>query len=429
MKISFEIRRLARLAMIMMISITSHLAFMPLSPAQSLFQIDMEKEAIKYVKKKRNHGLVIALIRGDAVEIKGFGQLSKVEEDSPDENTVFEIGEITQVFTTTLMMLESQSGIFHVDNCINDFLPEDIRVPGYQPFICRVVEEPNLVISSESDYSRMICERDPLAPMHCISFCDLASHTSGLPKMPKGIHGTNPLTFLKRHPTLYRDFSRKAFYESLYKNELNLMPGSLYAYSEGGMALLGNLLADLNESSYEKLVSTSILEPLEMHATGLMLTEEQERLFATGHGKNGKPVEHWYLDAMAPSAGFRSSAADLVKFVKANLKPPNKKLENAWIQTHQSRIDLPKKKINRTTWGGYGWLISNLSEISNHPVIWIDGHTAGFSSFVGFSKDMEIGAVLLSNSRGAVSELGFFILQQLNADQVFNTTHKVQSGQ
>jgi D-alanyl-D-alanine-carboxypeptidase/D-alanyl-D-alanine-endopeptidase len=64
---------------------------------------------------------------------------------------------------------------------------------------------------------------------------------------------------------------------------------------------------------------------------------------------------------------------------------------------------------------GYGWYTSTLTEESNLPVVWINGGTGGFRSFIGFIKDTNTAVVVLSNSTNGVDEMGFEILELLNA--------------
>jgi D-alanyl-D-alanine-carboxypeptidase/D-alanyl-D-alanine-endopeptidase len=73
------------------------------------------------------------------------------------------------------------------------------------------------------------------------------------------------------------------------------------------------------------------------------------------------------------------------------------------------------EKGGRVTSMGYGWYTSTLTEESNLPVVWINGGTGGFRSFIGFIKDTNTAVVVLSNSTNGVDEMGFEILELLNA--------------
>jgi len=382
-------------------------------PAQTLIGTKIDRVAEKYVNKHRNRGLVIGVIHGNEIDSKGYGHLSAVQDFTPDENTIFEIGALSSVFTTTLMMLESQTGRFNTIDPINQFLPSDVMAPNYLPFICKIEDTPGLLGSGEVS-PRMICEPDPLGNPVGISFCDLASHTSGLPNAPKGLYSMNPLLWnMKNGKDPYHDYSREALYDNLYKHVLSLPPGAFFNYSNAGMALLGNLVADMNGMSYYELVDQNILSKLHMRDTYLEIRPEDSYRFASGHSRRGKPVEHWHFDGMAPAGGLRSTAGDLLRFLDANLEEGEAPMQRAFRQVHQARIDVPKHKNKRETMAGYGWFVSILSEESNLPVNWIGGGTGGFRSFMAFNKDKDMAVVILSNSANSVKEMGFEILEYL----------------
>lgn len=75
---------------------------------------------------------------------------------------------------------------------------------------------------------------------------------------------------------------------------------------------------------------------------------------------------------------------------------------------------MSERKYRRRTWGAYGWFVSTLNENTNQPVVWQNGATGGYRSFIGFVKDTKIGIFILSNSGNNVEEMGFEILEILH---------------
>ena len=49
-----------------------------------------------------------------------------------------------------------------------------------------------------------------------------------------------------------------------------------------------------------------------------------------------------------------------------------------------------------------------------YPVLWHNGGTGGFRSFVGFVKETETAVAVLSNSSRSVDAIGFRILEAVN---------------
>lgn len=381
--------------------------------SQNLFTPKMEQITKRYVQKKRNKGLVVGIIVDKQFEIRGLGELSKKKSEAPDENTLFELGSITSVYTSTLMVVASQSGQFRLEEAIQEYLPDGIKVPKFHPYLCTEIDLPPRPPDYKID--RIVsCQPHPFAPDKCITFCDLASHTSGLPNAPKGLYSWNPMNFWGQKKDPYEDYTKAEMYENLIKYQLTAAPGAYFKYSNLGMALLGNILSDINELPYSDLLEKTILQPLELRSTKLNLSKTELQQLAPAHNRKGKPTSHWHFKGMAPAGGLKASAADLVRFVNANLNTDNEILADAFEQVHQSRLDLHQRKFGRPTWMGYGWFISTLSESSNLPVIWHSGGTGGFRSFIGFNKDAQIGVVILSNSANSVDEMGFELLDLLS---------------
>ena len=386
-------------------------------PAQNVFSSQIEKIAQDYVKKKKNKGLVIGIVQGDGTEIKGFGKLSNKQALSPDENTLFEIGSITNVFTTSMMMVESQAGKFGLGHRIQEYLPEGVEAPKFHPYLCvEMTLPPN---TNDYESNRIIsCRPHPYQPDVCITFCDLATHSSGLPNSPKGLYPWNPLHYLAQKKNPYEDYTKEEMYEKLHKYELSNEPGIYFKYSRLGIALLGNIIADLTGQTYGEVLDKTILRPLLMEDTRLELSKQQLSRLAPGHNRKGQVIEHWEYKGMAPAGGLKSSGADMVKFLQANLTTDNLALREAFEQAQQSRLETHQRKLDRPTWIGYGWFVSTLSEATNLPVVWHNGGTGGFRAFIGFTKDSQTGVVLLSNSANSLDEMGFEILELLNTNSL-----------
>ena len=380
--------KMVLLLLILSISVSSLVCQTPFVP-------EIDQMANKYVAKKKNMGLVIGIVKGDQMAIKGFGKLSKKRQEAPDENTLFEIGAITETFTSNLMMISSQAGKFRLGERIQEYLPEGIKAPSFQPYICMEVRLPN-----HPARNVISCQPDPLAPDICISFCDLASHVAGLTHSRKESH---------------ENYTKEEMYDDLHKHELVNTPGSRFKQSSLGMAILGHVVADANNTTYSGLLDEMILQPLQMESTKTELKPEELNRLAPPHNRKGKSSSYTVLNGMAPATGLKSSAADMVKYIQANLMTEHSALADAFEQVHQSRVDVFERKLGRETWMGYGWFVSILSEATNMPVVWQSGETKGFRSYVGLIKDSDIGVVVLSNSANAVDGMGFEILEILSS--------------
>jgi CubicO group peptidase (beta-lactamase class C family) len=369
--------------------------------------------AKKYVQRNANKALVIGIVQDGETKILSFGQLTKNQKTKPDGNTIFEIGAVSGVFTTSLMKLEAQKDRFVMENRIQDYFSDDIKVPNYKHYVCTEIEYNNPMTVEEMDREIISCHPDPLRADACITFCHLASHTAGFKNNPKGLFSWNPIKNAKQKKDPYQGLTKLELYESMKKMELPNPPGVAFRFSNWGVAVLGNLVADIANMPYESLLEKEILTPLALYDTRIELSDEQNDRFVKGHDRKGRATTHWHFQAMAPALGLKSSANDLLKFVQANIYTDNKDLENAFAHIQGAQINLKEKKLGRFTQMGYGWFTSTLNEASNLSVHWINGGTGGYRAFCGFIKDNKTGVVVLSNAANDVDEIGFLFLEGL----------------
>lgn len=381
--------------------------------SQPLINAKIEKKVQEYVKSKKNHSLVIGIINGAQTEIKGFGKMSKQYPFSPDKNTLFEVGQVTFPFTTTLMMMESQKGKFNIENRVQKYIADSIYIPSYRPVVCiETTVPPSLPGDRPQRY--VACSPNLSAPQRQISFCDLAAHTSGLRNSPDNYFNWTPFNQFRGNDKDFTDISKSAFYKLLADCDVQNEPGNFYHYSNAGIALLGNVLGEINDTSYAYLVQENILQPLELNSSFFAISAKQKHRLAPPHNSKGNATKNWEFAAMLPAGGLVSSGNDLVSFLQANLVRSPNRVSDAFEQVQESRIDLSERKFGRPTWVGYGWFISTLNKATNQPVVWQNGATGGYRSFVGFVKDTQIGIVILSNSGNGVEEMGFEILEMLH---------------
>jgi len=280
-----------------------------------------------------------------------------------DENTIFEIGSITKTFTSLLLALMSQAEELKLDDPIGSLLPNSVTTPKF------------------NDAQ--------------ITLRQLATHTSSLPRLPQNLSPKN-----MDNP--YADYTVEQLYDSLGQVKPDRSFGSEYAYSNYGVGLLGHLLALRGGKSYEELVKTRICAPLGMTSTTITLDASmQERLIA-GHLANGEPTMNWDLPTLAGAGALRSSAADMLRYVKANAAAAQDALGLAMKRTHQQ-----EHQIGENLAIGLGWHLDR--EFS--PLVWHNGGTGGYRSFCGFNSETGTAVVVLTNSPHNMDGIGMHLLE------------------
>lgn len=349
-----------------------HLNFIGCSTDKQGNEIGPLNEAItNFAAKYINVGAVIGVIIRGERHVFVFGSKSLEIDDPPDMNTVFEIGSITKTFTTTILAKMHLEGEVNIEENAQNFHPQQE------------------VVLPSSDGVQITLEH-------------LATHTSGIPRMPDNFeeHQKDP-------SDPYASFTVKNMYEFLNNCTLDFPVGFRHQYSNCGMGLLGLTLALAHGTSYEELLRQKILLPLGMNHTTLFLTDEQRQNVATGHDRGLNPVSMWTATDCFQGAGFiKSNLADMFLYLEANMGLLASPLSEAIAMTHEKRV--------ATEWNdhcGLGWyttIIFDGQEIVNH-----NGGTGGFYAFIGFNKVLQTGVIVLTNSRtnsGTNDALGIGIL-------------------
>jgi serine-type D-Ala-D-Ala carboxypeptidase/endopeptidase len=316
-------------------------------------------------KSRRNIGIVVGIISSKGSRIIGYG---KPAEDSKAElggDTVFEIGSVTKVFTSLLLANMVERGEVSLNDPVAKYLPRTVKVPT------RNGRE--------------------------ITLLDLATHTSGLPRRPGNFKPKNP-------DNPYADYTLEQGYEFLSGYQLTRDIGEKYEYSNFGAGLLGHVLALRAGTDFETLVIGRILKPLGMNDTRLKLSPGMQARLATGHDQGGRAVRSWDLAAMVGAGGLCSTVKDLLKFLAASMGLVKTPLLEVMQKTQatQKSTGVPDLSI------GLGWHILGKYETE---IVWHNGETGGYHSFVGFNKKRGVGVVVLSNSVNDIDDIGLHLLE------------------
>lgn len=176
--------------------------------------------------------------------------------------------------------------------------------------------------------------------------------------------------------------------------ELVLDPGQMMKYSNVGYALLGLLIEEVAEQSYEDAAREMVLDRLELDATGFTKDERT----ATGHRTSGgAPIglDFTYPNAFSAATGLISDAHDVHEIYRS-LTPGNEDVrvlgEEAKILMSNSRVKVPNSNSLSYSYGlDYGYV--NGVEIVGHG-----GGYHGFLSFTLFDAEHNSSVAVFSNS-------------------------------
>lgn len=319
-------------------------------------------------------GCVVGIVDHGQQEVFGFGETKLGDGRRPDGNTIYEIGSVSKAFTGTLLADMVARGEVELDAPLQDLLPKDVQLQE--------------------------------VPDHPIRLVDVASQSSGLPRMPSNFAPKDPA-----NP--YADYTPKQMFDFLRGLKLSRPPGQ-YEYSNLGMGLLGYLLAERAGKPYEQLLIERIANPLQMNDTRITLNQEQVVRFAPPYNGECTPDHNWDIPTLAGAGGIRSTANDLLKLVAASLE--NKSAEHAAPDASAANVVAAIHKAWEKQYGkqgeigvGLGWHIAR-----DNVTRWHNGQTGGYSAAMFIYPPQDLGVVVLTNSgTGHATPLAEKILQSL----------------
>lgn len=330
------------------------------APVTAVIPPRIAKAAAQFADAGAGPALVIAMVDDGRSQIAGYGHLA--DGRAPDASTVFEIGSVTKTFTALLLAREVQQGTVKLDTPVSALLP-DFRIPS----------------------------RDGKA----ITLGLLAEQYSGLTRLPDNLQPANPAD-------PYADYGRQRLQAFLAGYALPRDPGAAYEYSNLGFGLLGFALAEHAHISYGELLQREVLAPLGMPSTSAELTPALRTRLAPGHDGAGKPAGHWHLDALAGAGALMSDGTDMLRYLQANMGVAKTPLAEA-MKTAQT----PRLQAGQLGRIGLAWMTTPTPA---GDVIWHNGETGGYASFIGFTADGRHGVAILTNAAVDPQALGFAAL-------------------
>ncbi|MFK8845051.1 serine hydrolase domain-containing protein [Streptomyces sp. Ac-502] len=230
-----------------------------------------------------------------------------------------------------------------------------------------------------------------------ITLTHLATHTSGLPRLPPGLLRSD----IRRLPTNpYAGFTRADVLRALARTRLRSRPGTRVRYSNFGVGLLGHALCGAAGGlPYEDLLAARVLRPLGLHDTSATAAPPPGGTQVTGYG-HGRARPPFGIPGLPGAGAVRSSARDLLTLAEALISPgdaavtgaPSAPLRTALEDVTRPRLVLPRS----TSQLALIWNIrlrADGSGLYHHS-----GGTRGCTAFVAFSPRHDTALVALANS-------------------------------
>jgi CubicO group peptidase (beta-lactamase class C family) len=295
-------------------------------------------DALQHAAPKPPAGIAAARLHDGEVEAASAGPVAA--------DAVFELGSITKTVTGLLLADAVLRGEVALDTPLSDCLP------GARP----------------------------------LALGDLASHSSGLPRLP--------LAFVRRRRAwdLTDPYAGTTVDELLSDLARVRVRGRRMRYSNFGAALLGQALAARAGAPYEQLVEERVLRPL---GVGEVWARDAPPV-AQPHDRRGRPVRPWELGAYAPAGCLRGTARGTLALSAACLDPPEPMRAAVALALTPRAGRGPVK-------AGLGWMYSPLAR--GTELWWHNGGTHGSRSFTGLVPGTGAAIATLTNSPKAPDAL------------------------
>ncbi|WP_353741270.1 class C beta-lactamase [Pseudomonas fluorescens] len=331
----------------------------------------MVNDAVRPVMQAQGiPGMVVAISVNGKQQYFNYGVASK-ETDSPvTQDTLFEIGSVSKTFTATLAAYAQATGKLSLSDKASHVLPA--------------------LRGSAFDH---------------ISVLQLGTYSAG------GL----PLQFPAESDSADKMLGYYKQWKPLYA------PGSHRLYSNPSLGLFGYLAAQSMGQPFDELMEKTLLPKLGLKHTYVHVPQDQMALYAQGYNKDGKPVRVGPGALDSEAYGVKTSAADLLGYVDANMKPASleKPLQQAIALTHSGYYTVGDM-TQGLGWEMYRYPIaldrllegnSTPMAMEAHKVQWLNppqaqpqnvlinktGSTGGFGAYVAYVPAKDIGIVILAN--------------------------------
>jgi beta-lactamase class C len=349
-----------------------------LTAAPTRAQVDVEqvvREKIQAILPKNGQGggVAVAVRMDGRTSFFNYGMADNAQNRPVTAESIFNLGSVGKVFATTLLAQAVKQGELNLNDPVAKYVTE---------------------LQRGSDVRR-------------ITLGQLASHTSGLPRVPQQYE-----TWHKGRYT-WPDFVR---FLNSWKAGPNHEPGQQYLYSNAAMVLLRVALERRFNTRFAALMHQRLTGPLGMNSTALPLPPDLLGRAVQGYGPAGRPVGRPGMEGGTfewPGSGqIYSSSRDMATFLTANLGelPGHRLIENAMALAQQPVFTVgPRLRL------GLAW--QNVSA-GNFTIIDKNGGLNNTSTYIGFAPQRKLGVVILVN-RGQqhATGMGRQIIHTLAQDQ------------
>lgn len=285
--------------------------------------------------------IAVGTITDENMEIAYYGTNKNLIEANEYE---FEIGSITKTFTSSLLCKLISEGRISLDDNIDMYL--DLPSGEYYPTLKKLV-------THTSGYKSF--------------YLDIQMLSNFLDKEGNDFYGVNS------------SMINEQIKKNLVKEKMHT-----FKYSNFGISVVGQILSECLDSDYTTVMTDYIESELNLLNTRI----------SDGSGNLDGYWSWQSNDAFIPAGAIISTMDDMMQYLSLNMS--NESMYLSLGHELIEDVNATKKQYEifdiRFDAMGVGWIIDKKNNI-----IWHNGGTSNFNSYIAFDNDKQVGVVILSN--------------------------------
>jgi len=302
------------------------------------------------IAKKKIPSIVVGIVKdGKTVLARGFGYANVEDKILADENTIYQLGSVTKMFTGHLLAKLINQKEISLSDTLANFFPSSIGFP-----------------------------KSPTGQI--VTIKEIATHSSEFPRYPENLQRIDP------NPIM--GYSKEEMLKGIELVSIDTVIGVRYSYSNFGYGVLGTAMANLTGKSLSTLMQKYIFSTYDMDNSSLIIEDVHKDRLAIPYLEVSpyQRTEPWNMETLSGAGNVFSSIFDLNKFMIVMLS------NNEINKTQQTKYF----KINETWSYGLGCFIVD-SKKRTTIIIYHGGDIDGYASSLTLYPEHNLGIVILTN--------------------------------
>lgn len=317
-------------------------------------------DSIDRIRTRNNiAALGLALVDSNRVIWSGsLGVLSHKNKLPANDTSIFRIGSISKTFTGLAALKLQEQGFLELSDPVTRWSTQNFFHNAWRN-------------------------------THPVSIDQLLEHTAGLQDMtqPEWDYSKPRAEPLQQTLSLHPEARR-----------VQWQPGMHASYSNAGAGLVGFVLEQAAEKSYEAIISSTLFKPLDMVDSSVLPPRNMRRL-ATGYDTDGNTkIPYWHV-IFRPAAGINSTPADMANFVQMLINKGRFRGRTVISASSIERMETPATTLAARHGLGFGYGLGNYQWLREGVSFHGHGGDAdGYLSRYGYTRSNNSGYFLIINA-------------------------------